>query len=124
MSRSQLAGTIERLQRLVELLPRPECRTTAGIFGGLLDMLLRIRRRCGCRDLSGGSSVRRRSSRPLSREIEHRPTVVREVQLILTVGHVDVVREEEIRTDEHVDVRQIHLSQAQPSIADLLRRRF
>src|SRR5271155_4489127 len=53
-------------------------------------------------------------------QIEYRTSVISEIQSVLAIGHVDPVREEEIRSNQHVRVRKIDIGKAQSGIANFL----
>src|SRR5882672_3829172 len=53
-------------------------------------------------------------------QIKDRSAVVSEIQFPLTIGDIDMVRQEEIRADEHVDIRDSNITNSQAGIANLL----
>jgi hypothetical protein len=141
----KLAGSIQIGECSLEIAPRRAGLSAAAQIGGItpIGSLRRWRsggsagrRRTRTRHLGRGSRSRRLvrcslRARPGGRlgvlcagKIEDRTTVVSEIELVLTVGHVDSVREKKIRPDQHVRIRKIQIPDTQPGILDLFLTEF
>ena len=57
---------------------------------------------------------------PGALQVKHRTTVVGEVQLALTGGNVDPVREKEIGTKKHIGTQQVYVCESQPGVTRFL----
>ncbi len=53
-------------------------------------------------------------------QVEHRPALVGEVDLVLAVGHIDPVRQEEIIAHQHFGIIQVEVAELQADVFDFL----
>src|SRR5580700_8980929 len=97
----QLTGARQVSQGLIEIVARRKCFSSPTVLRSIA-AIRGVGRWRGCSAFIFGTG-----------EVEHRSAVVGEIQSMLTVGHVDSVRQEEIWPYEHVSIGKINISDAQ-----------
>ena len=111
--RVQLDGACQVGEGAAVVAPREAGLATTAIARSVLGLVPRRRRRRGGGDSGarwscpggagdGGRGLRRWRHIGLDGQVEHRAAIIGEVSALLTPGHVDVVRQEEVCADQHV----------------------